>query len=158
MASIKRIDHVAIAVRDVAQATEQYVKLLNAVHIRTETLREKAGMVKVAYLQIGENVLSLVQSLEEDGFINQHIAKHGEGLHHMGLEVDNLEEFIQDVESKGYKIPLRDEFSNRDEVVLRPRDAAGVVLQVLQWKGGSDATVEDRIARILALQNQPEVK
>ena len=126
MASIKRIDHVAIAVRDVAQATEQYIKLLNAVHIRTETLREKAGMVKVAYMQIGENVLSLVQSLEEDGFINQHIAKHGEGLHHMGLEVDNLEEFIQDVEGKGYKIPLRDEFSNRDEVVLRPRDAAGV--------------------------------
>ncbi|NDG40722.1 MAG: hypothetical protein EBY28_15455 [Betaproteobacteria bacterium] len=135
MASIKRIDHVAIAVRDVAQATEQYVKLLNAVHIRTETLREKAGMVKVAYMQIGENVLS-----------------------HMGLEVDNLEEFIQDVEGKGYKIPLRDEFSNRDEVVLRPRDAAGVVLQILQWKGGSDATVEDRIARILALQNQPEAK
>ena len=158
MASIKRIDHVAIAVRDVAQATEQYVKLLNAVHIRTETLREKAGMVKVAYMQIGENVLSLVQSLEEDGFINQHIAKHGEGLHHMGLEVDNLEEFIQDVEGKGYKIPLRDEFSNRDEVVLRPRDAACVVLQILQWKGGSDATVEDRVARILALQNQPEAK
>ena len=158
MASIKRIDHVAIAVRDVAQATEQYIKLLNAVHIRTEILREKAGMVKVAYMQIGENVLSLVQSLEEDGFINQHIAKHGEGLHHMGLEVDNLEEFIQDVEGKGYKIPLRDEFSNRDEVVLRPRDAAGVVLQILQWKGGSDATVEDRIARILALQNQPEAK
>jgi methylmalonyl-CoA epimerase len=158
MASIKRIDHVAIAVRDVAQATEQYVKLLNAVHIRTEILREKAGMVKVAYMQIGENVLSLVHSLEEDGFINQHIAKHGEGLHHMGLEVDNLEEFIQDVEGKGYKIPLRDEFSNRDEVVLRPRDAAGVVLQILQWKGGSDATVEDRIARILALQNQPEAK
>jgi len=42
--------------------------------------------------------------------------------------------------------------------VLRPRDAAGVVLQILQWKGGSDATVEDRIARILALQNQPEAK
>ena len=33
MASIKRIDQVAIAVRDVARATEQYVKLLNAVHI-----------------------------------------------------------------------------------------------------------------------------
>jgi len=158
MASIKRIDHVAIAVRDVDQATEQYVKLLNAVHIRTETLREKAGLVKVAYMQIGENVLSLVQSLEEDGFINQHIAKHGEGLHHMGLEVDDLNEFIQEVEGKGFKIPLRDEFSNRDEVVLRPRDSNGVVLQILQWKGGSDATVEDRIERIRNLQNQPEEK
>ena len=156
MASIKRIDHVAIAVRDCAAAPEQYRKLLNANHIRTEVLREKAGMVKVAYMQIGENVLSLVQSLEPDGFINQHIDKHGEGLHHMGLEVDNLEEFIQQVEGNGYKIPLRDEFSNRSEVVLRPRDANGVVLQVLEWKGGSDATVEDRIQRILALQNQPE--
>ena len=156
MASIKRIDHVAIAVRDVDQATAQYVKLLNAVHIRTETLREKAGLVKVAYMQIGENVLSLVQSLEDDGFINRHIAKHGEGLHHMGLEVDNLNEFIEEVEGKGFKIPLRDEFSNRDEVVLRPRDSSGVVLQILQWKGGSDATVEDRIERIRNLQNQPE--
>jgi len=41
-------------------------------------------------------------------------------------------------------------------VVLRPRDAAGVVLQVLQWKDGSDATVEERIERIKRLQNQPE--
>jgi len=156
MASIKRIDHVAIAVRDADQATQQYVNLLNAVHIRTEILREKAGPVKVSYIQIGDNVLSLVESLEPDGFINQHIAKHGEGLHHMGLEVDNLNEFIQEVESKGYKIPLRDEFSNRSEVVLRPRDAAGVVLQILQWKGGSDSTVEDRIERIRKLQNRSD--
>jgi methylmalonyl-CoA/ethylmalonyl-CoA epimerase len=156
MANIKRIDHVAIAVRDADLAAAQYSKLLNAVHIRTETLREKAGMVKVAYMQIGENVLSLVQSLEADGFINQHIAQHGEGLHHLGLEVDNLDAFIQEVEAKGYKIPLRDDFSNRREVVLRPRDANGVVLQVLQWNGGSDATIEDRIDRIKKLQNQPE--
>jgi methylmalonyl-CoA epimerase len=158
MASIKRIDHVAIAVRDADQACAQYVALLNAVHIRTETLIEKAGPVKVAYLRIGENVLSLVQSLEPGGFIDKHIEKHGEGLHHMGLEVDDLDEFVREIEAKGFQIPLRDEFSNRREVVLRPRDAAGVVLQVLQWKGGSDATVEDRIARILQLQNQPAGK
>ena len=156
MANIKRIDHVAIAVKDVDAAVAQYQGLLNATHVRTETLREKAGMVRVAYMQIGENILSLVQSLEPDGFINQHIDKHGEGLHHMGLEVDNLAEFITEVEGKGYKIPLRDEFSNRSEVVLRPRDASGVVLQVLEWKGGSDATIEDRIDRINKLQNQPE--
>ena len=156
MASIKRIDHVAIAVRDADQATRQYVNLLNAVHIRTEILREKAGPVKVSYLQIGENVLSLVQSMEPDGFINQHISKHGEGLHHMGLEVDDLSGFIDEVQSKGYTIPLRDEFSNRSEIVLRPRDAAGVVLQILEWKGGSDASVEDRIERIRQLHNQAE--
>lgn len=156
MASIKRIDHVAIAVRDADQATRQFVDLLNAVPIRSEILREKAGTVKVSYLQIGENVLALAQSMEADGFINQHIAKHGEGLHHMGLEVDDLEEFIKDVESKGFRIPLRDEFTNRSEVVLRPKDAAGVVLQIVEWKGGSEVSVEERIERIRNLRNRPE--
>ncbi len=156
MASIKRIDHVAIAVRDADQATRQFVDLLNAVPIRSEILREKAGTVRVSYLQIGENVLALAQSMEADGFINQHIAKHGEGLHHMGLEVDDLEEFIKEVESKGFRIPLRDEFTNRSEVVLRPKDAAGVVLQIVEWKGGSEVSVEERIERIRNLRNRPE--
>ena len=155
MASIKRIDHVAIAVKDADAATKQYVDLLNAVHIRTEILEEKAGRVKVSYLQLGENVLSLAQSLEPDGFLNQHIAKHGEGLHHMGLEVDDLDGFCKEVEAKGYKIPLRDEFSNRREVVLRPRDAHGVVLQIMEWAGGCDTSVAERIERIRALKNKP---
>lgn len=144
----------AIAVRDCDKARMQYESLLGAEHVRTEVLREKAGMVKVAYMRIGENVLSLVQSLEPDGFINRHIEKHGEGLHHLGLEVDDLAGFVKDAEAKGYVIPLRDEFSNRSEVVLRPRDAAGVVLQVLQWTDGAADTVEARIERIRALKNR----
>lgn len=158
MAKIKRIDHVAIAVKDADEATQKYVKLLNAVHIRTEVLQEKAGPTKVSYVQLGENIISLIQAMEEDGFVNKHIAKHGEGLHHMGLEVDNLDEFVKEAEAKGFTIPLKDEFSNRKEVVLRPRDSAGVVLQVMQWKGGSDKTIEDRIQRILTLQNIPDKK
>ena len=153
MASVKRIDHVAIAVKDADEATRQYTTLLGAAHIRTEVLDEKAGPVKVSYVRLGENVVSLFQSVEPDGWVNQHIARHGEGLHHLGLEVDDLDAFVRDVESKGFTIPLRDEFSNRSEVVLRPRDAAGVVLQILQWKGGSDATPEDRIARLFELHS-----
>ncbi len=153
MTNIKRIDHVSIAVKDADEATRQFAMLLNAIPIRTIILKEKAGPVKVSNMQIGENIISLIQSMDADGFINQHIAKHGEGLHHLGLEVDNLEEFITEVEGKGFKIPLRDDFSNRSEVVLRPKDAAGVVLQILEWKEGSDATSEDRIERILNLQN-----
>ena len=153
MAKIKRIDHLAIAVKDVAAAKEQYEKLLNARHIRTYTLHEKVGSIKVAYMQIGENVISLIQSVEEDGFVNKHIEKHGEGMHHLGLEVDDLEEFVKETEEKGFSIPLREEFSNRSEVVLRPKDSLGVILQVMQWKEGSDATIEDRIKRIVELEN-----
>ena len=153
MAKIKRIDHLGIAVRDVVAARAQYEKLLDAKHIRTYTLHEKVGSIKVAYMQIGENVVSFIQSLEEDGFLNKHIDKHGEGMHHLGLEVDDLEEFVRETEEKGFKIALRDEFSNRSEIVLRPKDSLGVILQILQWKAGSDTTVEDRIKRIVDLEN-----
>jgi len=155
MPKIKRIDHLAIAVKDVDAATREYEKLFNVKHIRTFVLQEKAGPVKVSYLQFGENILTLVQSLEENGFINQHIAKHGEGMHHLGLEVDDLEGFIKETEEKGFKIPLRDEFTNRREVVLRPKDTRGVVMQIVQWKEGHDVTVEERIKRILSLDNLP---
>jgi methylmalonyl-CoA epimerase len=157
MAQIKRVDHIAIAVKDIDIATQQYIKLLNAKPIRTLILEEKAGTIKVSIIQLGENLFSLIQSVDADGFLNQHIAKHGEGLHHVGLEVDNLEEFVRDVESKGFKVPLRDEFSNRKEVILRPKDSAGVILQIMEWKGGeSDVTAEDRIQRFLKLQNIPK--
>ena len=153
MANIKRIDHLSIAVKDVGAARAQYENLLNAKHIRTYTLKEKVGTIKVAYMQIGENILSLIQSVEEDGFVNKHIEKFGEGMHHLGLEVDDLEEFVRETEEKGFKIPLRDEFSNRSEVVLRPKDSLGVVLQILEWKAGNDQTIEDRIKRIVELEN-----
>ncbi len=156
MAQIKRIDHLAIAVKDVEAAIKQYETLLGAKHIRTYELQEKAGLVRVAYMQIGENVLTLVQSLEENGFIDKFIEKNGEGMHHLGLEVDNLEQFVKETEEKGFRIPLRDEFSNRSEVVLRPKDSLGVVLQILQWKEGSDETIEDRIERIAGLENISE--
>lgn len=153
MAKVKRIDHLAIAVRNVEEAVKNYITLLNGEHIRTEILEERAGPVKVAYLRIGENILSLIQSVEEDGFLNKHIEKRGEGMHHLGLEVDNLEEFIRNAENSGYTIALQDEFSNRKEVVLKPKETLGVILQVLEWTTGSDETLEKRIDRIFALKN-----
>ncbi len=153
MARVKRIDHIAIAVKNSEEAVKKYSTLFNAEHIRTEILQEKAGPVKVAYMRMGDNVLTLIQDMQEDGFLNQYIAKRGEGMHHLGLEVDNLDDFVENAESQGYKIPLRDEFSNRREVVLRPKDTCGVILQVLEWTQGNDETVDDRIKRILNLEN-----
>jgi len=77
----------------------------------------------------------------------------------MGLEVDNLNEFIQEVEGKGFKIPLRDGIFQPQRSGLASPDAAGVVLQITAVEqAGSDATIEDRIDRIRKLQNQSDGK
>ena len=153
MSKIKRIDHLAIAVRNSDEALKRFTELLNAEHIKPEILNEKAGPVKVAYIRIGENILSLIQDADNNGFINRHIEKRGEGLHHLGLEVDNLDEFIKNAEKKGYTIAIKDEFSNRREVVLRTKETCGVVMQVIEWTDGSDDTIGDGIKRILDLEN-----
>jgi methylmalonyl-CoA epimerase len=153
MANVKRIDHVAIAVSNSEEAVQKYVSLFGAEHIKTEILEEKAGPVKVAYMRVGENILSLIQDMKEDGFLNKHIAKRGEGMHHLALEVDDLDDFVANAESQGHTIPLRDEFSNRREVVLRPKDTCGVIMQILEWTQDNGDTIRDRIKRILNLEN-----
>ena len=49
-------------------------------------------------------------AVEPDGFLSKFIEKRGEGLHHIGLVVDDLDEFVHDLESKGIRIPHRESF------------------------------------------------
>ena len=164
-----KLGHVGVVVKDINKAIEYLEKLgigpfsapdgkkTFSIDFKGELHGKPAKWTTtISFAKMGGTELELLEPTKGNQALKESLDKTGEGLHHMGLEVDNLEEFIQDVEGKGFKIPVRDEFSNRSEVVLRPRDAAGVVLQILQWKGGSSETIEDRIERIRNLQNRPK--
>jgi len=56
------------------------------------------------------------------------------------------------------KIPVLKAMEEERRSRPAPRDTAGVILQILEWKGGRGKTVEDRIERILRLQNIPKEK
>ena len=149
MATIKRVDHIAIAVRNLEHSIALFEKLFGA-----ELITIKQGMMQrqpmnVAYLQVGEDIFALDEAVDPDGFIAKFIEERGEGLHHMGLEVDNLDEYIQELEKKNVRIPVKSldgEF--RREILLSPKEASGVVWQVIEWKGGSDLNLKERIERL----------
>jgi methylmalonyl-CoA/ethylmalonyl-CoA epimerase len=145
---IIRIDHVAIAVTSLSEAGGILSEKFGGKFLRE--IENKEEKYIVAYYQLGENVLTILQPTSEDSFIAKHIEQKGQGLHHLGLEVEGLEDLVIELEDKGVKIPLKDlDDPERKEVVLSPRNTFGVVFQLVEWLGGSNPSLEERMDRVI---------
>jgi methylmalonyl-CoA epimerase len=105
-----KLDHVAIAVRDVEAASKNFEKLGLLLERVEEVADQKA---RVAFFDVGGAHLELVAPTEE-GAVSRSIEKRGEGLHHICLEVDDLEKALAMLKAVG--IALVDE---------KPRPGAG---------------------------------
>ena len=149
MAKVIRIDHIGVAVRDVDKAIEKYQKTLGAELVDKVDLTMQGNRTQAAYLKVGDGLMVMDGAVEPDGFIAKFIEKRGEGLHHIALVVDDLDEYVKELEAKGVKIPHRESFGPlRREIVLSPKDLCGVVMQVIEWKEGDAETLDERIERL----------
>ena len=58
--------------------------------------------------------------MKGDGFVKEFLNRRGEGIHHLGLEVDNLEEYVKELESRGIRVPVKQFKGNgRKEALLQ---------------------------------------
>lgn len=89
---IKRIKHMAIAVSDVDAAVAGYQQFLGVGETRRYDWEQ--GQSREAHLDWGEVEIQLCQSTDPEGRFAQHIAKHGEGVQHVCLEVDDIDAAI----------------------------------------------------------------
>jgi len=90
-----------------------------------------------ACVQLGQSIVSFIQGTDESSFVTQFVEGRGEGVQHIGLEIDNIEEFVRELEAKGIRVDkghMKD--VNFQEALVGPRTGYGVVLQLMQWKGG----------------------
>ena len=135
MAKIKGINHLGFAVKNLDEAIRSAEENLGGeLMIKFESTKQK---YKGALVQLGESIISLIESTDENGFIAKFVESKGEGIQHIGLEVDNLEEFVKHLESKGIRVDKTDmEDVNFPEALVGPRTGYGVVLQLIQWKAG----------------------
>jgi methylmalonyl-CoA/ethylmalonyl-CoA epimerase len=159
MAKILRIDHIAVAVRDVDAGAEKYKALLGAELVAREDIMMQGNRASAAYLRVGDGMVVLDGAVEPDGFLAKFIEKRGEGLHHIGVVVDDLDEYVRELEAQGIRIPHRESFGPlRREILLSPKDTCGVVVQVIEWKEQDEPTLEarlERLKRFLHSQHEP---
>ncbi len=95
-----RLDHIGIAMKSL-DATRIWQDLgLTVDHLETV----EGQKVRTAFLSIGDGQLELLEPTTPDSPIAKFIEKRGEGIHHVCLRVDNLEEHLAMLKEKGYRL------------------------------------------------------
>jgi methylmalonyl-CoA/ethylmalonyl-CoA epimerase len=88
MTPLRRLDHVAVAVRDTERALEYFSGRLGLEVSSTEVI--ETPHVRLTYLDAGGVFIQLVEPLDQDSPIAAHLAEHGEGLHHIAFAVEDV--------------------------------------------------------------------
>ena len=102
---IKKINHIGIAVNSIEDTVKLYTDVLGLKVKKIEILEEQK--VKTAIIPVGETKIELIESTDPEGPIAKHIERRGEGLHHIALEVSDIQSALETLKKKG--IPLVDE-------------------------------------------------
>lgn len=132
---IKKIAHVGIATRSIAVTSEFYKSLGLEVDV-IEVVKEQK--VKVAVMSVGESSLELIEATEADSPIARFIEKRGEGLHHLTLEVDDIEAQLQLLKEKNIKLideKPRMGAQSRRIAFIHPDSTGGVLVELSQPAG-----------------------
>ena len=126
------IDHLGIAVRDLTQAKKLYEQLGLRI-VGEETVEHEK--VKVAMIPIGESRVELLQATSEDSTVAKFIARRGEGLHHVALQVQDLSATFEILKKSGTRF-VKDEIQvgagGHLYVFIHPSSASGVLIELCQ--------------------------
>ncbi|MGH7843445.1 MAG: VOC family protein [Candidatus Binataceae bacterium] len=126
---IGKIDHIGIAVKNIAEARKFFEGVLGA-NLLYEHENPEAGY-KIAELDFNGFVLELLEPLGDDSFLHGFLARRGEGMHHLTLDVPDAKTKIAELKSRGIKMADEREFSpDSCEAFISPRGSHGVLIQI----------------------------
>jgi methylmalonyl-CoA/ethylmalonyl-CoA epimerase len=133
MPSVKSIHHVAVVVPDV-QASLSFWR--DALGLGVSELREvPAEQAHVAFLPVAGSELELVQPTTTDSGLARYLARRGQGMHHVCLEVDDLPAMLTQLRTRGIRLineePRRGE-DGRLYAFVHPESAGGVLVELYQ--------------------------
>ena len=130
-----KIEHIGIAVRNLANSIPVYEKLLNCQCYKTELVESEGVMT--AFFRVGESKIELLEGLRPDGIIAKFINSRGEGVHHIAFSVDDLQSEIQRLEAEGFEFInriARPGADNKMVCFLHPKSTAGILVELCMDK------------------------
>ena len=144
---ILRIDHIAFAVKDLRRTIRFVEDVLGGRYLFEFNLSKT---IIVAFVQLGETIVSLeYEPMDGDGFVAKFLRKKGGGLHHIGLQVDDIDRFKEIMTANGIPVPpwdLEGDKTQREEVLIGTKYFS-TVLQIVDWKGNPPTTPQEWVDR-----------
>lgn len=102
MTTIKSIDHIAIVVADIDAALHFWRDALGLHLSHVEDVPDQEAIV--AFLPAGDSEVELVKPTTEESGIARYLLKRGPGVHHICFQVDNIENMLEVLKSKGVRL------------------------------------------------------
>ncbi len=125
-----KIDHIAIAVNDVEESAKVYQKALGVDNVEFETVESEG--VKVAIIHLENGRIELMQPTNDTRPIKKFLEKKGQGLHHMALETDDIDDEVTRMENCGIQFlgNVRPGSAGTKVTFIHPKSLHGVLAEL----------------------------
>ena len=131
--TMKKIEHLGIAVENLEAANEVFAKILGRRHYKIEAV-EREG-VKTSSFEMGESKIELLESTVAGGAIQKFIANRGQGMHHLAIAVDDIRSEMKRLKNLGFQLLSEDPLKGADNKLicfLHPKTTCGVLFELCQ--------------------------
>jgi len=133
MAVVKRIDHVAVLVDDLEKTLAFWRDGLGIQMSHLEDVAAEKSMV--AFLPVGTSEIELVKPTTDDSGLSRYLEKRGPGMHHICLEVDDIEGMLGNLKQHGVQLinetPVTGSGGKR-YAFIHPKSANGVMVELYE--------------------------
>ncbi len=130
---LKQVEHIGLAVKDLAKANDLYTRLLGVEPYKMEEVESEGVMT--SFFQTGQTKIELLVATHEASPIARFIEKRGEGIHHIAFEVADIHQEMKRLKEDGF-ILLNDQpkhgADNKLVCFIHPKSAHGVLVELCQ--------------------------
>lgn len=130
---MKKIEHLGIAVKDLAAGEAIFEKLLGTPSYKREEVVSEG--VITSFFRSGPNKLELIQATDDEGALARFIDSRGEGLHHVAFDVEDIYREMDRLQSLGFQIigdGPKQGADNKLVVFIHPKSSCGVLIELCQ--------------------------
>lgn len=133
MASITKINHIALAVTDIENSLSFW---RDALGLELAELRDvPAESAQIAFLPVDGTEVELVRPTTGDSGLAKYIEKRGQGMHHLCLETDDIVAMMAQLKEKGVKLINESPRTGADGkryAFIHPKSTGGVLVELYQ--------------------------
>ena len=130
---LTNVEHIGIAVKELAAAEALYSKLFNVLPYKRESVPSE--FVNTSFFKINQTKIELLEATSDDSAIAKFIAKKGEGFHHVAFEVDDIVSEMARLKNEGFtllnEIP-KTGADNKLVCFLHPKSTNGILIELCQ--------------------------
>jgi methylmalonyl-CoA/ethylmalonyl-CoA epimerase len=131
---IKKLDHVGMVVKNTEEIVLLFSNLFGFQVSESRTFSEEG--FKSTLISKEEVTIELIEPVGPEGIIQRFIEKHGGGLHHFSIRVDDIEQEIKALKAKGAQLvsdePQIVKGTSNKTVFMHPRSTQGILIELIQ--------------------------